>query len=240
MPSMNGSYSDSVIFAWYPSDDDTGDGEMPMQFHSEGDDLMDPVLAKELAQELSPKPDQHWQEVCFIQFLGLSDEEAADAIASNPGMEGLAGSGFHRIGPARTAAAPLHPRPQPPFPSAIVPLPGPPPPPPPPPTQQVQPRQLTIGPLAITQHPMAPPAPPPAPIALQGPFIPYQPAPLALPQPLSRDASIGDPDEISMRTPSGMGTPFTTPRSQDSGGSGYDGGGRPWPPPPPPPPFPKT
>ena len=125
MPSMTGSYSDSVIFARYPSEDDTGDGEMPMQFHSEGDDLLEPVPAKELAQDVSPKPDQHWQEVCFIQFLGLSDEEAADAIASNPGMEGLAGSGFHRIGPARTAAAPLHPRPQPPFPSAIVPLPGP-------------------------------------------------------------------------------------------------------------------
>ena len=97
IPPCKGQYYDSCIMAWAPSDRSDIDTEVPLQFWAEPGDITEPINCKVLAQDVAHGTDVEWQEICFVQFLSLGEEEADKAIYSNPGVEELAGAGFHRV-----------------------------------------------------------------------------------------------------------------------------------------------
>ena len=79
----------------------TGGGEaeeVPIIFTAETGDLKRPISCKKLAQEVDvvASGEKHWQDVCFVQFLGVDDDEAQEVIDGNPQILTLGGAGYHR------------------------------------------------------------------------------------------------------------------------------------------------
>ena len=86
-------FDHSEIIMWWPGSED-----QPDNLTSEPGDLIAKVSAKDLAQafEQVTKDGQRWQEVCFIQLMGVSDQDVPDVIRTEPNMPNLAGAGHYR------------------------------------------------------------------------------------------------------------------------------------------------
>ena len=95
---LPGKFQDSILFLWIPSDIPHESQTLPEQFISQDQDLSLPIPCKELAQDLASARGRsaQWQDVHFIQFLGLSDDEASMAIHQNATVESLVGAGHPR------------------------------------------------------------------------------------------------------------------------------------------------
>ena len=76
-------YSD--IYIWLPGKG-TEDEDAPTLFSSEPGDTEKPIPCKSLASEMQDVRNnaRTWQEVCFIQFLGASDDDADDITCTTP------------------------------------------------------------------------------------------------------------------------------------------------------------
>ena len=87
-------FAHSEILMWSPRDSFETE---PDSFSAEPGDLNKMIPCKLLAKDRdSGKGDDNWLEICFIQFLGISDEDRVEVIQQIPNFPSLAGAGYQR------------------------------------------------------------------------------------------------------------------------------------------------
>ena len=96
LPSVNAikGFTQSELLMWLPHPRANPEEE-PESFSAEAGDLLKAIPCKQLAQDLIGNHGT-WQEVCFVQFLGVDDDQAENVIQRVPGVPLLAGAGLHR------------------------------------------------------------------------------------------------------------------------------------------------
>ena len=103
-------FTHSDIFTWIPGMG-TDEENSPSAFSAEPGDIDTPIPCKLLAQDLQEVWNNtvKWQEVCFIQFLGVDDEDADDIIRRVPLTSTIGGAGYHRarLGSQRNTPVPF-------------------------------------------------------------------------------------------------------------------------------------
>ena len=141
-------FQQSEILRWYPNGANPDIG-LPDTLTAEPGDLHKHIDAKVLAQDTEEvMKGARWQEVCFIQILGLNDEDAGEVRLLYPHEPLLAGAGFQRIRPAPKQDLNVRRYPSPlPIPTPVV-APLPISLPPPPPMSMTIPTLGVAGPVA--------------------------------------------------------------------------------------------
>ena len=88
----------SEVAVWLPDASVSREmrAELLTQFSPQPGDLEKPIPSKLLAQEAVKDGKRNWQEVCFIQFLGVTNEEVNKIVTTIPEIPTLGGAGYHR------------------------------------------------------------------------------------------------------------------------------------------------
>lgn len=86
----------SEIVLWL-LDAGVGREESPSQFSAQPGDLDKQTPCRQVVQEIEGERSgsSTWQEVCFIQFLGVDDDTATDLIRTMPKIGTLGRAGYH-------------------------------------------------------------------------------------------------------------------------------------------------
>ncbi len=91
-------FNESELVSW-AREDRQRTKEEPAYYTPEPGDLDKPINAKSLAQELWCVWNGccTWQEVCFLQFLGIHSDDIQEVITAAPELQRLAGAGYQRL-----------------------------------------------------------------------------------------------------------------------------------------------